>query len=58
MGEREQIRKIKKVIRMVSKMLGRIFLKTFDLFSFPQLNIGPTPITKIAGIIIGITVEL
>ena len=39
-------------------MLGSIFLKIFDLFSFPQPSIGPMPITKIAGIIIGITVEL
>ena len=39
-------------------MLGVIVLSIFNLFSLPHPKIGPMPITKIAGIIIGMTVEL
>ena len=46
------------VIINVSKILGNIFLKVFDLSSLPHDSIGPIPITRIAGIIIGTAVEL
>ena len=51
------IKEIKKVRIIVMEIVGRISLKNFViLFSF-QDKIGPIPITKIAGIIIGTTVE-
>ena len=42
----------------VSAMLGSIFLNIFNFSPLFQDNIGPTPITKIAGSIIGTAVEL
>ena len=39
-------------------MPGYIFLNIFNLSSLFQDNSGPIPTTKIAGIIIGIVVEL
>ena len=46
------------VITIVKIKLGNIFLKILRLSSLFQAKRGPTPITKIAGIIIGMTVEL
>ena len=44
--------------KTVKKIIGDTFLNTLNLSPLPQLIIGPTPITKIAGINTGITVEL
>ena len=45
-------------ITIVMIMPGKILLKIFIMFILPQDSIGPMPIIKIAGIIIGIVVEL
>ena len=50
--------KINIVINKVIEMVGKIFFRVSNLLFFPQDNNGPTPMTKIAGAIIGITVEL
>ena len=46
------------VIIVVSKILGDIFLKVFDLSPFHHDKIGHMPIIRMAGIIIGTTVVL
>ena len=53
-----KLKNINDVIIPVSKILGNILLKIFNLSSFVHDSSGPTPITNIAGTIIGITVEL
>ena len=46
------------VITIVRQIEGMIFLIIVKLFSFPQDNMGPIPIIRKAGSIIGTTVEL
>ena len=43
---------------IVSTILGRVFFKIFIILTFFHDNNGPIPITRIAGTIIGTTVEL